>query len=83
MDAFIGAALRELRTEKKYSSEEMAECLSISQSTYSKYENNVYPVPFQIIKTITLKNKTLMIFNAWQAEFFKAEQSILSEMLTA
>lgn len=80
--AYIGEALRNLRIERNMSSEQIADSLCISQSTYSKYENNIYPTPFQIIKTITISHKTLKIIKAWRDENFKLEQEVYSELIT-
>lgn len=81
MGTYIGQALREFRTERNLSSEEMADSLCISQSAYSRYENNVYPTPFQIIKSITISHKTLKIIKAWRHENFKLEQEVYSELM--
>ena len=83
MGTYIGQALRELRSERNISSEEMAYSLCISQSAYSKYENNIYPTPFQIIKTITISHKTLKIIKAWRDENFKLEQDVYDQFITA
>jgi transcriptional regulator with XRE-family HTH domain len=80
---YLGEALRAFRVERKLSSEAFADSLCISQSVYSKYENNVYPTPFQIIKSITISHRTLKIITAWRDELLKMEREVYEQFVIA
>lgn len=48
----FGATLRELRKQKGYTQKRLAEVLNISETTISKYENNIAIPPFETVVAI-------------------------------
>lgn len=48
----FGASLRELRKQKGYTQERLAEVLNLSETTISKYESNTAVPPFETVMAI-------------------------------
>jgi transcriptional regulator with XRE-family HTH domain len=74
---YMGSTLRGFRAKQKISSEEMADKVCISQSTYSKYENNKLPVPLQVIIQFTKANNAMELFTEWYNGILKEGMSQL------
>jgi transcriptional regulator with XRE-family HTH domain len=57
----IGNKLRQLRMNKGYSQEYMAEILAVSQKTYSNMENDKTSISIEVLKKIAEEYKVNMI----------------------
>lgn len=77
----IGARLKHFRIKNKLSGIEMANLISISQSTYSRYELNKIAIPIDVLMSYcdTLKISIVDFFNVDGGMLLSQSESALIE----
>lgn len=82
----IGNKLKELRTSKKLTQEEIAKLLNVAQGSYSNYEKNKREPDYETLKKIATFYKVsidyLLDYNISKPNLSHEEQDIINRLIT-